>query len=330
MASKPIKRRMTRMTRSLLKVTTCLAVLAALAGCASLQGYPERDEDADAIVAALKAAYATPQIIADYEGKSTATEKKSVRDIGVAARLLILDARFAEFEKAMFSQRSTLLVSTDTLKSGFSVAGALTSAGQTSQILSGLSGAFDAASSSVDSNVYKNKTQDAVLAMMHAGRAKVRERILTGLQKEVSIYPLASALSDLEDYYVAGSVPGALAAITADAGKSKAEADENIQTLLSPGKNLGQNINLVMSELRPALGKLTVSQMQGLISNPPASIPPDAQKILAAAYPAGLATQNAAGSRAILELIIDRVAVSKDDAAFEAWRARLKELALSN
>jgi hypothetical protein len=217
------------MPRNSFKSAACLVTILAVSGCVSLQGYPKRDDSAQNVVDTLNATYSIKQVLADY---AAAPDQEEYRNNAVAARMLIIDIRFAEFEKSMFSQRSSLKVGGDTLKSALGVAGSLTSAGQTSQILSGVSGAFDAADSSVDSNVYRNNTQNAIMAMMRAGRPKVRERILTGLQWDEDRYSLAAALSDLEEYYAAGSVPGALAAITADAGQQKAEADENIKALL--------------------------------------------------------------------------------------------------
>ncbi len=288
-----------------------------------MKGYPERDGTADQIVAALSKDYSIEKVIDEYAKKP---DKRAYRNDVITARMLIIDVRFADFEKSMFSQQSSLKVGGDTLKSIADLGGSLTGVGQTSQYLSAFSGAIGAAGSSVDSNVYRNKTQDAVLAMMRAERAKVRSRILNRLNLGETGYPLAAALSDLEDYYIAGSVPGALAAITADAGQQKVVADDAINTQLTPSKHLVRNTQLVQSEIYPALDKMTLNQMQGLIANPPTAIPPAAVTILGMRFPTGLTVQNEVDSRAILKFIIDRLAVSQDDTAFESWRSAIENL----
>ena len=53
---------------------------------------------------------------------------------------------------------------------------------------------------------------------MDATRRTVLAKISEGLAKPDGDYPLVAALSDLQDYYIAGTLNGALNQISKDAG----------------------------------------------------------------------------------------------------------------
>ena len=53
---------------------------------------------------------------------------------------------------------------------------------------------------------------------MDANRKTVLVKIRQGLGQSVANYPLTHAMADLEDYYNAGTIPGALTGINADSG----------------------------------------------------------------------------------------------------------------
>jgi hypothetical protein len=74
---------------------------------------------------------------------------------------------------------------------------------------------------------------------MNAQRKVALVPIVAGLQEDVSQYPLSSAIVDLQTYYEAGTMTGALQAILADAGTKDAEAtkliDQYRTTAYGPG-----------------------------------------------------------------------------------------------
>ena len=76
------------------------------------------------------------------------------------------------------------------------------------------------------------KTVIAIATAMHANRLKIEVRIRKGLKRPASDYPLGLALSDLEEYYYAGTVLGALVGITEVVG-SEGKAAERDLTVVS-------------------------------------------------------------------------------------------------
>ena len=59
----------------------------------------------------------------------------------------------------------------------------------------------------------------------------VEVKIREGLATTVDQYTLTNAMADLEEYYNAGSIPGALASITEDSGSKAAEATVNLKDI---------------------------------------------------------------------------------------------------
>ena len=215
-----------------------LSAAIGLAGCASVQGYPDRFQENKPILEQLKSRYGVEVALKEYERLGGEPElQKAYRNEVIAAHLMGMDVQFAHFQRSMFSQRTTLRVGGDIAKSAFSAAGALTTAGQTSQVLSGLTGAFDMGTESADKNIYAQQTQVAVMSIMIAERAKVRTRIQKSLELSTTDYPLAFALSDLEEYFLAGSIPGALTSIASTAGEKQAAADKELKAAVTQKVN---------------------------------------------------------------------------------------------
>lgn len=67
-----------------------------------------------------------------------------------------------------------------------------------------------------------------LLTKMTALRKEVLVKIYMGLGQSTTDYPLMKALNEVDDYYNAGTIPGAIIGITATAGATIAKADEAI------------------------------------------------------------------------------------------------------
>jgi len=83
-----------------------------------------------------------------------------------------------------------------------------------------------------EKEILAEKTLTAIHTAMRANRMKIAVRILSGLQKDVDAYPLPVALSDLDAYYNAGTILGALIGITETVGAEVQRAEENL-TIIS-------------------------------------------------------------------------------------------------
>ena len=168
-----------------------------------------------------------PASRAPTPGDEGGLDERQCRDQLVAARMYAIDLRFSEFEESLFRQ---------TRESGFAATlatlGLTTSAafvgGGASQVLSGIAAFIIGGREAFQKEVLAERTLVAIHTAMRANRARVGVRLREGLQRPIIClpadgadcvaYPLASALSDLNDYYDAGTVLGALVGITEAVG----------------------------------------------------------------------------------------------------------------
>lgn len=207
------------MRRLVRLVMAALLVPMVLSACAAFDGYPQRATDPEEDVKKLATLIDVTAMAACLK-----TPTDTCRSEIVSARMYATDIRFSQFEETLFR---------DTRKAGFSAtlatlglnSAAAVSSGGASQILSGLSAFIIGGREAYDKEVLAERTLIAIHTGMRARRAEVAFRIRAGLSKSLIEYPVGSALSDLNDYYNAGTVLGALVGITEAVG-AKAEKAE--------------------------------------------------------------------------------------------------------
>src|SRR5437899_1909788 len=80
----------------------------------------------------------------------------------------------------------------------------------------------------IDADLFYQKTMPALVAQMDAQRRTVLANILQGLSQGLDLYPLQQGLRDVDSYYAAGTIPGAISGVVTDAGAKSEEADIKI------------------------------------------------------------------------------------------------------
>lgn len=210
--------------------TTALLMLvtAMLQGCASLHGAPEwptaqsLKQDDPLYQRFMTRFYAAP----------TSEARALIRNEFIEVRTALINRSFNQFRQDIYAQRVGTAVSVDLatmllggLAAAVSNVGVKTGAGALTAVLVG-------SKASVDKNVFFDRTLPALLAQMEAKRAQVRERILAGMSADPVLYPLMQADSDLEAYFDAGTISGAITEVTAQAGVVKEQADQALRKRL--------------------------------------------------------------------------------------------------
>lgn len=114
---------------------------------------------------------------------------------------------------------------------GLNAAGTLAARGTANALAAGSAGLVGG-KAAFDKNIFFDKTLPTLLANMVAKRKEVLVTIRQGLGTDVKDYPLMLALTHLDTYYDAGTIPGTLTAIAADAGATAKKADTDLKTLL--------------------------------------------------------------------------------------------------
>ena len=242
-----------------------ILLVLSLGGCAAFQGFPDRPtnpaddlkELQDAIAATkIKQCLDLPMSSSGAGGEdevsapstpgdattgsdgtatkvSTVSEQETCRNQFVAARMYAVDLQFSQFEEDLFRQTRETGFGTTLATLGLTTTGAFVSGGA-SQVLSGIAAFIIGGREAFQKEVLAERTLIAIHTSMRANRARVGVRLRLGLQKEIKDYPLGVALSDVNDYYDAGTILGALVGITESVGT---EAEKQSQRLENVTRN---------------------------------------------------------------------------------------------
>ena len=209
-----------------------------MSGCIStIQGGPDRLYSVDDEVARarilLDGSDVVPGLVAQYyavDPRSTTAEdqRRYFRNEIVARRMYVIDVEYSEYEANLTSERQKFGFVTTTGAAGLGIASTMVAPVQTARILSGVGAGLLAAKGAYDSEIVIAKTLQIVQGYMRAQRDNVASRrIIPRLNDPTTLYPLSSALHDLEDYYRAGTfTAGLIPALQEAGGAAQVAADE--------------------------------------------------------------------------------------------------------
>jgi hypothetical protein len=204
----------------------CLSLLCA---CASVPGYPKRIQTTAAQLTEL-GTYFTIEKSQEYDA-ATNGDKWVLRDQILNARILAIDLNFHNFEQAVAGENVRANLYSDIAVITAGTAGALVPAASTARLLSALAAGITGARGAVNKDVFFDKTLQVLLVQMQSSRKEVLTKLVTGMSQSPEIYSLMQGLIDIEDYYDAGTIPGALQAISVQAGVSAQSSAAQLKAL---------------------------------------------------------------------------------------------------
>lgn len=214
-----------------------------------------------------------------YSETTPYEQKRTLRNEIVKARIYAYNYNFGLFTADFYRESIFINTGTDWVRAALD--GAATAIGGGVRALTAASGGLGAAKSSFAENVYVKKTMQATLNAMVAHRKEILVRIEKGLTKNIEEYPLEGALADLEEYYQAGTLPGAVIEISQKAGETAQKADEELKKILEGKYGPDQNSKLLSMFLEydgnfqnEANKKRLEDWMRGFGLGPPADIQP--------------------------------------------------------
>ncbi len=150
----------------------------------------------------------------------------------VTERMFEIDLEYNTYFANLTTQAQLGNAAGDVIIAGLGLAGTIVPASSTKTILAATSTVVAGAKTTVDTDVLLSHTIQILQSQMEASRTIVRNRILGSLYPAKGApvptipYTVWIALSDLEDYYRAGTIPGALEALAA-ATNSNAQNAKN-------------------------------------------------------------------------------------------------------
>lgn len=303
--------------RSRISAALCL-VPALLAGCASLKAYPDRSGNVATELQQLDQYFAAT-VLGTYANKPDADAQKTYRDEVVAGRVRAIDLHFGTFQQAVFREGVDTNIVTDLIILGLGAATATTGGAGLKAALGATTTGVAGARTSIDKNLYFEKTMPALLAQMIASRKTVLVRLQQGLGRNVSQYPLSQALIDLEDYYNAGSIPGAIVAVIEQAGAAAKTQDAlllGIRDKVFFSSERQKRVDRILDRIVSLPGGKAIS----LATNLPVQDSENAA-IVKKADPRDLRLTNGGAAKQILLMLASYA--NKSDTDLDAWEAAL-------
>lgn len=198
-----------------------LLLLALLTGCAGIdKGRPLRPAFEDAHVKRLTAKYASESVIPTDSSQITAEKRNEVLD----DLLYLTDVNYDRFEGELQRSKAMFDSGSDIILLGLGAAGSVHPAGAITQLLAATSAGVAGVRTSINKNFFHEKSVQALTAQMRAARAKRLELVRKGMTLDVKQYSLSRGLSEMVAYYNAGTLLGAFAEITAQAGEKEKQA----------------------------------------------------------------------------------------------------------
>jgi hypothetical protein len=206
--------------------------------CSTFTGYPKSAQN-DKTEIAANAPYFSAAVRVNEDDPDPANTKRGgltrqqYRDAVVYGRISVIDIRYFEFQKALTAANNGLATGADLtvlLLNGF---GATTGAASAKAALAAASGGVVGTKATINTDLFYQKTLPALLTQMNAGRQKQLVVIKTGLGKSLDEYSLGEALNDVQNYYIAGTLPSAIEQVTSQAGASLSSANNALDIIRS-------------------------------------------------------------------------------------------------
>ncbi len=299
-----------------------------ITSCASISGFPDRTGSVEVQLRDLRSKYFEPGAakpggkIAAYNAATSPAKRKKLRNEIVYNRLLAYDLQFSIFQEALYKEGIVSNLSLDILGLGLGSAGGVVTDATTSRILSALSGGISGSRASINKNLYFEKTLPALLSLMIASRETIKAQIYQGLEQDDATYPLGRAFADLERYYLAGSIPGAIAAVTEVAGKTKQAADIKIDQIRAKSF-VDVAVQNRVSKLLDAVTDLPDGKALIILKDPPVKLTSGINAMMTASL-GGKALKDISDDQA--KMLLKRIVVmaGRKDEELKAWEAAIR------
>ena len=196
-------------------------------GCSSFQGAPNWDP------AAVKSSDALfDEYVDKFFRLNLPDERVSVRNEYMTKRIAQIDRGYIDYKQQLYSQRVGSAVGIDVATMTLAGAAAAVSDVGTKTGAAAIAALLTGTKTSIDKNVYFDRTLPALLSQMDALRAEARAHLNAGALLPADRYSLSQADADLSDYRQAGTVPRAISAVTNQAGQAQAAAEKVLRDRL--------------------------------------------------------------------------------------------------
>ena len=208
------------------RVLLALGLATLLGGCASFNiAGPRPAFDPAADIKDLEAHYQGATSIAVYYAQPETAQRRNEFIVG---RLTLYNLKYTQYIQQFSVGYAELETAADISKLVLDIGGAIAGGRNDKTALAALSGLLTGSRVSIEKNFFNQQTSNALVAQMNAQRKTALVPIVAGMNQAVDKYPLGQALVDLQAYYEAGTMTGALSGIHADAAAKQEQAQVQI------------------------------------------------------------------------------------------------------
>ena len=183
-----------------------IVIAAALSGCVPSTRTPDRLYPVAVEMDAIRAGQG--DLFEQYRAYilSDPVRAKTIRNEIIAQRMYAIDVQYTQYETALTREVQEVGFGALTTAGALGTASTLFTPVVTKSILSALSTAVLATKGHYDSEILLAQTIRTIQKQMRASRNLISAGITAKMPQSVADYPLLIAMSDVEDYYSAGTL----------------------------------------------------------------------------------------------------------------------------
>jgi hypothetical protein len=218
----------TKLDQSVHRLGAALSLLAMLllGGCSSISGAPPRLTSVD--VLATEDPDYKQTLDRFYRQKDEAGQVR-VRNQFVETRIAIVDHEYLKFRQSLYQGRVSTELATDIGLLTLNAAGATVSSTAAKTTYAALSAALVGSKTSIDKNVYFERTVSALLSQMDTLRNNKKIVLFEGLTQPIAKFPLSHAKAETDEYYLAGTIARAIQGVNAETAATAARSEVNLR-----------------------------------------------------------------------------------------------------
>ena len=213
---------------ALRRLGAALALLALLllGACSSISGAPPRITSVD-VLATEDPDY--KRALDRFYRQRDDTGRVRVRNQFVETRIAIIDHEYLKFRQRLYQGRVSAELTADLGLLSLNALGAAVSSAGAKTTYAALSAALIGSKTSIDKNVYFERTIAALLSQMDTLRNNKKIVLFQGLTLPIANFPLSHAKAETDEYYLAGTIARAIQGVNAETAATAARSEGNLR-----------------------------------------------------------------------------------------------------
>jgi len=203
-----------------------LLSLLLLGACSTISGAPPRLTSVD-VLTAEDPDY--KRALDRFYRQTSDTGRQRVRNQFVETRIAIIDHEYLKFRQSLYEGRVSTDLAADLGLLSLNALGAAVSSASAKTTYAALSAALVGSKTSIDKNVYFDRTVVALLSQMETLRNNKKVDLFRGLTLSITNYPLSYAKAETDEYYLAGTIARAIQGVNATTAVAAAKSENSLR-----------------------------------------------------------------------------------------------------